>query len=27
VDAAARAGGSREFGPFLKESLRRLTSA
>jgi len=27
VDAAARAGGSREFGPFLKEALRRLTSA
>ena len=26
VDAAARAGGSREFGPFLKEALRRLTS-
>jgi Holliday junction DNA helicase RuvA len=27
VDAAARSGGSREFGPFLKEALRRLTSA
>ncbi|HKD17075.1 MAG TPA: Holliday junction branch migration protein RuvA [Thermoanaerobaculia bacterium] len=27
VDATARAGGSREFGPFLKEALRRLTSA
>jgi Holliday junction DNA helicase RuvA len=27
VEAAARAGGSREFGPFLKEALRRLTSA
>ena len=27
VDAIARAGGSREFGPFLKEALRRLTSA
>ncbi len=26
VDAAARAGGSREFGDFLKEALRRLTS-
>jgi Holliday junction DNA helicase RuvA len=27
VDATAKAGGSREFGPFLKEALRRLTSA
>jgi len=27
VDATARAGGSREFGPSLKEALRRLTSA
>jgi hypothetical protein len=26
VDATARAGGSREFGDFLKEALRRLTA-